>query len=56
MSQQFYEQCQRAEEWEEDCLPPHKRSGYAESIAEQADFLRKQKREEDLIKGNENGN
>lgn len=33
----------------EDGLPDHKKSGYAERLYEQADLLRKQKREDDLM-------
>lgn len=34
------------DEFDEDCLPAHKRRGYAERMYEAADDLRKQKREE----------
>lgn len=45
---------QQDDNFDEDCLPAHKRSGYAERLYEQSDFLRKEKREEELLKGNEN--
>lgn len=38
-AEQYYEECQRD-------LPPHKRDGYAEQMAEEADMRRKALREE----------
>lgn len=34
---------------DEEVLPEHKRTGYAERMYEQADMLRKERREDDLI-------
>lgn len=37
--------------WDEDDLPAHKRSTYAEDMAEAADMRRKEQREEALLRG-----
>lgn len=46
MSQQQFDHEVTQEEWEEENLPPHKRDGYAEQMAEFYEYLFDCKREE----------
>ena len=50
--EQFYRTVQQEQEWLEsqEALPPHKRDGYAERQAEEADYRRKEENIDEWIK------
>jgi hypothetical protein len=52
LMEQFYRTVQQEQEWleSEAALPPHKRDGYAERQAEEADFRRKEAKIDEWIK------